>query len=347
MQKIQRAYKAKEERKEIIRRMYRADMKHYVREYGWLEAAKKRSDTLKSKRELRYFTLCSLEAIDIKTFYKAGIISRDAAGFPSTFFCEWDKELTEEIARVVGSNYWSGPFEEFISKLFSNSDRLLDKLKEQKLFPFDIYNLDFTGSCIPGDEPPYSKTLEALTRLVDLQHKEEFNFDMFLTFRAKRHADNEEAIEQLKSLIGDNCNKYPEAKACLELNHSALDTLLSSHYDNFIAIAIPKFLSGIAKDYRYRLSISPSFKYKRTDRDGVVYYITNIILSFEYIHDRRSRSKSKLNDPPITDIIQDTYYPQSILDIFNNNVIDVDKKLKERPSLRASLAEKVKEIQAL
>ncbi|RJQ13812.1 MAG: hypothetical protein C4560_13615 [Nitrospiraceae bacterium] len=346
MQKIQKDYNAKEDKKEIIRRMYRAAIKHYVREYGWLEAAKKRNDTLKAKRELRYFTLCSLEAIDIKTFYKAGIISRDASGFPSTFFCEWDKELTEEIARVVGSNYWSGPFEEFISKLFSNADRLLDKLKEQKLFPFDIYNLDFTGSCIPGDEPPYSKTLEALTRLVDLQHKEEFDFDMFLTFRAKRHADNEEAIGQLKSLIVDNCVKYPDAKVRLESNHSALDTLLASHYEKFIAIAIPKFLSGIAKDYRYKLKINPSFKYKRSNRDGV-YYITNIILSFDYIHDRRARKKSKLNDPSITDIIQDTYYPQSILDIFNHDVVDVDRKIKEIPTLKTDLDRKVKEVQAL
>ncbi|MFZ3137960.1 MAG: hypothetical protein WA126_11295 [Thermodesulfovibrionales bacterium] len=347
MQKrIQRYYKDKEQKKEIIRRLYRADIKHYVREYGWLEAAKKRNDTLKTKRELRYFTLCSLDAIDIKTFYQAGIINRDATGFPSTFFCEWDKELTEEIARVVGSNYWSGPFEDFISKLFSNDDRLLEKLKAQKLFPFDIYNLDFTGSCIPGDEPPYSKTLEALTRLVDLQHKEEVNFDMFLTFKATRHADNKDAIEQLRSLIVDNCNKYPEAKANLESNYSALDALLSSHYENFIALAIPKFLSGIAKDYRYKLNISSSFKYKRHNKDGV-YYITNIILSFEYVHDKRSQKASKLNDPSITDIIQGIYYPQSILAIFNHDVIDVDRKLKETPILRADLDRKVKEILAL
>ncbi len=61
-------YENKEEKKDIIRRMYRSPIKQYVREYGWLEAAKRRKTILRAGRELRYFTLCSLEAIDIKTF---------------------------------------------------------------------------------------------------------------------------------------------------------------------------------------------------------------------------------------------------------------------------------------
>ncbi|MCX5818572.1 MAG: hypothetical protein NT047_01445 [Deltaproteobacteria bacterium] len=345
--KIQLDYSRKEDRKEIIRRMYRAPIKQYVREYGWLEASRKRKITLNANRELRYFTLCSLEAIDIKTLYKAGILSREASGYPSTFFCEWDRELTEEIARVVGSNYWSGAFEDFISKLYSNDDRLRDKLKEQKLFPFDIYNLDFTGSCIPGDQPPYSKTLEALTRLVDLQHKEEQNFDIFLTFRAKEDRDNKEAVRQLVDLLNDNCNKYPKAKKILDGNYSSIDTLRSTHYELFIAIAIPKFLAGIAKDYRYKLTTSSSYKYKRRNKDTGPYYITSMILSLEYIRDRRSGKISKLSDPPIVDEIQNIYYPNSIMEIFDHDVIDVDKKLREIPGLTKTLAAKVKEIENL
>lgn len=341
-------YQKKEEKKEIIRHMYRAPIKQYVREYGWLEAAKKRKTTLeKKKRELRYFTLCSLEAIDIKTLYKAGILNRETSGYPSTFFCEWDKELTEEIARIVGSNYWSGAFEDFISKLHSNHDRLRDKLKEQKLFPFDIYNLDFTGSCIPGNQPPYSRTLEALTRLVDLQHREEQDFDIFLTFPAKEDKDNKEAIEQLVILLNDNCEKYPEAKKALGETYSSVEKLRSTHYELFIAIAIPKFLSGIAKDYRYKLAISPSYKYKRKNPKTGSYHITSMILSLEYIHDKRSSKFSKLSDPPIIDEIQNTYYPNSIVEIFNHDIIDVDKKLKDLPRLGKTLANKVKEIEKL
>jgi hypothetical protein len=347
MVKRQLDYSNKEQRKEIIRRMYRAPIKHYVREYGWVEAARKRKLTLnKVDRELRYFTLCSLEAIDIKTLYEAGILGRAASGYPSTFFCERDKELTEEIARIVGSNYWSGAFEEFISKLYSNNDRLRDKLKEQNLFPFDIYNLDFTGSCIPGDQPPYSRTLEALTHLVDLQHKEEQDFDIFLTFRAKEDKDNKDAIKQLVNLLSDNCKKYPEAKKTLDAHYSDIDKLRSARYELFIAIAIPKFLSGIAKDYRYKLGISPSYKYKRRQKSANAepYYITSMIISLEYIHDKRSGKLSKLSDPPIVDEIQNIHYPNSIIEIFSHDVIDVDKKLRDKPELTKILSDKVKKI---
>jgi hypothetical protein len=339
-------YSKKDDRKEIIRRMYRAPIKQYVREYGWLEAAKKRKITLK-KRELRYFTLCSLEAIDIKTLYREGLLNREPTGYPSTFFCEWDKELTEEIARVVGTNYFSGAFEDFIDRLYSNHDRLKDNLKELKLFPFDIYNLDFRGSCIPDDQPPYSNTLEALTRLVDLQHKEEQNFDIFLTFRAEEGKDNKEAINQLVKLLKDNCKQYPDAKKTLIANYSSIEALRSTHYELFIAIAVPKFLSGIAKDYRYRLTISPSFKYKRKHPGAGIYHITSIILSLEYIHEKRSGKLSRLDDPPMANEIHNKHYRNSVLEIFNHEIIDVDKKLKEIPELSKGLASKVKEIENL
>jgi hypothetical protein len=121
---------------------------------------------------------------------------------------------------------------------------------------------------------------------------------------------------------------------------------MSSHYEEFIALAIPKYLSGIAKDYRYKLIINPSFKYKRYAEDGE-YYITNTLLSFEYVHDPRLRNKSKLCDPSVTDLIQRQYYPQSINEIFSHEVIDVDRKMSERPTLRAMLAKELKEIEEL
>ncbi len=62
---------------------------------------------------------------------------------------------------------------------------------------------------------------------------------------------------------------------------------------------------------------------------------------------KASRKHSKLSDPPIVDVIQDKYYPQSIIEIFNHDVIDVDKKFRETPLLRRALAEKVEEITAL
>lgn len=334
-----------EEKKEQIRKLYRAPIKHFVREKGWVEAAKKRKNHIGDRRELRYFTLCSLDAIDIKTLNKAGIIKKENTVYESTFFCEWDNELIEEIARAVGPNYFGGAFEEFIDRVYINKDGWRDKLVTLELFPFDVYNLDFTGSCIPGDQPPYSKTLQALQKLVDLQHREQHDFDLLLTFPANRGKDNEEAIKQLKHQIDNNCAKFPKAKEKIETIYSNTDTLLNN-YENFILVAIPKFLLKVAKDFSYILTISPSFKYKRSPKDAESYYITSSILSFKYYHGLRGSATNRLNGPSVADIIHRRYYPKSIINIFKNEIIDVDKEFNRDKSLIEDYRTKIEKVMA-
>lgn len=329
-----------EEKKERTKKLYRAPIKQFVREEGWIKAAKKRKVALKGKRELRYFSLCSLLALDIKTLSNEGIIQRKPTGYESAFFCEWEDEFVEEIARVVGSNYYAGSFEDFIEDLYNNKDSYRDKLKEIKLFPFDIYNLDFTGSCIPTNQPPYSKTLDSLVKLVGLQHQEKQDFDLFLTFRAKRREDNKQAISMLKSLLDNNCRNNSKAKEKLEALYKSTSNLLQE-YTEFITIAIPKFLLNIAKDFSYTVDINPSYKYKRRSPTGPPYYITNLILTFKY------RGKKGSDGPAVLDIIKRKYYPVNIEQLFTHEIIDVDRVFSKNKGFNKLYQKKVKEIEVL
>ena len=324
-------------------RLYGHPQKHYVRENGWLEIAKKRTQTLNKKRALRYFTLCGLPAYDIKTFAKEGILEKGGTGYDSTFFCERDDTIIEEISRKVSPNYWNGTFEAFVKSIEDNREQR-EKLRKLNLFPFDIYNLDFTGSCIPSKEAPYSKILEALTRLIDLNRREKQNFDLFLTFRAKKTEDNKNAVQQLKNLLEKNCNDYPNAKKILETIHGNISKLLSN-YENFITITIPKYLLKKAEDLNYVMDIYPSYKYKRVSGKSGEYYIANIILSFKYFHRHRGNRNTRLDEPTASDQIHRLYYPTSIEKIFNNKIIDVDKEFKNNPNLKKTFEKKIREIE--
>ena len=56
-------------------------LKHYVRINGWLPLCKERHDSLqgraaKLRRRLRYFTFCSVNAVDVLMLDVANIINR-------------------------------------------------------------------------------------------------------------------------------------------------------------------------------------------------------------------------------------------------------------------------------
>jgi len=242
----------------------------------------------------------------------------------------------------VGPNFWSGTFQDFIKEISNNRWRR-EKLKKLNLFPFDIYNLDFTSSCIPSTEAPFSRIFEALTKLIELNQREKQDFDLFLTFRAKRSEDNETAVKQLKRLLDKNCKDHPNAKKILEAIYLNTTKLLFN-YENFIMITIPKYLLKKAEDFNYVMDIHPSFKYKRKHGG---YYMTNMILSFNYYRRRREDRSTPLDEATLSDVIHRRYYPTSIEKIFSHKIIDVDKEFKTNPELAKMYKDKIEEIKSV
>src|SRR5262249_32670090 len=139
------------------------------------------------KRPVRYFTFCAASAIDVFMLERAGILRRDGEmRLVSTFFCERDPADFAEISRLIGSaeQGFQGAFEEII--LFTESDStrglsyqdiegprrspfLQERLRVKDIhyrlkatFPFDILNIDATGTLLPPKQGAMSRLLRAI-----------------------------------------------------------------------------------------------------------------------------------------------------------------------------------------
>jgi hypothetical protein len=177
---------------DVIRRReeeYRDPEKQWIRRRVWLELAK---SILKTKREsnakapgIRYLTLPAYHRLDVSLMLEEELIevTRYRDGKPE----EIDVAAFENEPTKFGLMKRQMPHFKFFGcaniedVLTDSSNRYFKDL--ESLFPFDIVNLDLTTSLTPRHEGPYSKTMMAIEKILDLQCAATTDWALFLTFR--------------------------------------------------------------------------------------------------------------------------------------------------------------------
>lgn len=322
---ISTAEKKKVEEKSIeISQHFRDAKKHYVRKYGWVEAVRNRLK--KSKKRLRYFTLCGSEAIDIFLFEKEGFIEYDGKGYPDVCFCEHDYstfvKARERLGRTVS---WRRDLEYLVK---DNTFR--------KAIPFDVINLDYTSNCFPINEEPFSNTLQTIKTIIQLQSNH--SFTLFITFRAQASIENRQAIDELKMNMRTNFERYTKTKELYKKRTSlSLDELANNSYPEFLLLALPKIIIGWGATYGFSTSNDKQFIYSRTGSSGT-YHIVKLIFDFEVVKTKTGFS----NDSRLVETLTDAYV-ESVMKSFSTLLINVDQLL-EKPQLKEQLEEEVNAI---
>lgn len=263
-------------------------IKHTARSLLWLPEAQ----LLKTERNrpLKYFTLPGRWAWDVFFFEKNGIIKKDGRGFPDIRFCDNNLKSYSDAKRLLGNTI--GKRENFEKLVLKNAQEFWDG------FPYDIYNLDFCGTCFPDDQPPFSETFQAVERIIQ-EHvsKNHFPFIIFLTMKAMESQTNAEAKRQLKENIETNKR---DANFTQQINNLIpnTDTFATNNFVDFIIISIPKIICHLAEN-QCDLEIKARAKYARhNDRDGD-FYIAKFILKFTRRHHQRTlgvRNENYINN---------------------------------------------------
>ena len=257
-------------------------LKHYVRKYGWLAAAKNQKHEIgrRSKKiPLRYFTFCASGAIDVFMLEREGILKRSekTGRLEGVFFCEKDEENFGRIADLIGKpeNGFRGTFEKIV--LFEDdedtegkelkdeleggdvySTEVRDKLwnkdthyRLRETFPFDIINLDVCGAMFPPNEGIITPLLESIIQILEWQTESKFpindceckQFTLFLTSHISQNQINQTAIQQLKDLVIGNMRDMDFQKAFIkQYKHDQVQRLLSQDFADFFCLALPKFI---------------------------------------------------------------------------------------------------------
>jgi hypothetical protein len=312
-----------ERRRKKARSTYRDVKKHFVRSEGWLPIFRRYARLRNGN--VRYLTLCAKEAIDVRYFRMKGVLPYDIKqkAYPTVTFVERDTQDYAIIAETLGTTRLGikGDLESILVKPDENAD---NSQKLRNSFPYDIINLDFTGEVIRENDPPYSQTMQAIERIVELQHQSgSTGWHMFLTFRACPQTANHEADQQIRGIIEANFRNAGAVDAYGA--RPALHELIQDQYEEFLRIGIMKFLAGCAPPRGYEFLPGGSYTYRRAPGDGdPAYHIVKLIVEFRPIRPPRN-----IPDPRLAIAA----YENSVPRIFRSQAIDVVIRLDDAATL--------------
>lgn len=316
-------------------------IKHYVRVKGWVECAKRRLESIREKKTdgyVRYFTLCGENAMDVFLFEKHNLVYFDGRGFPDVVFCEKDLEIFESIRRILkrGGGDFLGEFEEVVFRP-----------EFAKLFPFDIFNLDFTRNCFPNHEQPFSKTMSSIVKIIEEQGKKDSDFDLFVTFRAERSRENQTAIAQLRENMEKNLGEVAAIKEefVQKYGDKGLDRLLNKDYGRFLFVTFPKLIVRFGNNSHFTVSCSHEYQYSRrythsTTGHKCHYKIIKFIFSFKYVH----VAGSIVQEVPRRPQILGSNYIEETKHSIKMEPVDVCLELDRSPCLKAKYEKEIEEL---
>ena len=246
-------------------------LKHAARCILWLPEAK--ALKLQKRRFLKYFTLPGKWAWDIFFFEREKIIEKRERGFPGVRFCDNNLESYTTAKKLLGNTI--GARRNFEELVLEGKEEFWDA------FPYDIYNLDFCGTCLPDQQPPFSDTFESINKIIEnhVSHRA-FPFLLFLTMKASPEETRKDAKQDLIQNIIDN-SKTPEFADIVNEVVSDPVHFSETRFADFIILSVPKVICHIA-DAHCKVEILHRAKYQRGE-----FYITKFVFRFE--QKRRTR----------------------------------------------------------
>lgn len=310
--------------------------KHFVR-IEWAKRARSRLDSLLEQeipREygIRYLTLCGKDGIDIFFFRREEVIKDDGRGFPGVFYCESYYPSFAELRPLLGRT--KGKRIEF--EMLVRQPWFQRQVRES---PFDVVNLDFSGCCFPRADHPFSVTLKSIYSLIELQEGHEF--DLFVTFKALRSAENAEAIKELFGNMERNLEQEDQADAKFRerFRDISLEQLLDRDYGQFLLLTFPKIIFGFGSEHGFVTTCPQKFLYRRQPSHGQAYQITK----FLFLCKPLKVSDSFANRSRLSEELARSY-KESILTDLESLPIDVDLVFEENSELHEKLKDDCESI---
>ena len=311
------AFRQIEKRRQRAKSSYKDLPKHYVRKIGWLPVLREYADTRAAGP--RYFTLCAKEAIDVRYFRQCGVLPFDPGerSYPTVTFVEREAQDYAFIAETLGQTRL-GLLGDLEAIVLHPADFPDEHKRLLATFPHDVVNLDFTGEVVRQNDPPYSDTLKAIERLVELQSS--FNLQrwhMFLTFRAAAATTSKPGAEQLRALLENNLAN-DEARQAYGTRPSPTK-MFKEQFSEVIRLGAAKVVAAKAAGCGFRMAIHGSYRYPRKPSAAPSYDIVKLILVFD-----RTRDTTDIPDPHVGTQV----YRECVPGIFNSKAINVRGQLK-------------------
>lgn len=251
---------------------YRDIQKQWVRREVWLKTAKSILGKKKKKgnsQGIRYLTLPAYHRLDVSLFLKEGLleVTRGSQDEPEEIYVAAFENDPGKFALMKGHmpSFKLFGCESIEKALTDPNNKYYHELRN--LFPFDVINLDLTTSLTPEHEGPYSKTMDAVDTIFDIQSGQGIDWALFLTFRNVPEDLEEGARKQLFENLQDNIDNNPEILEAFQKRYqkNSVQGLEKSDVKKCISQSVVKWLVDRAHQHKFEVESIQIHHYQRPD----------------------------------------------------------------------------------
>ncbi|MFX1297369.1 MAG: hypothetical protein ACFFD2_21250 [Promethearchaeota archaeon] len=266
---------------------YRDVHKQWVRRNVWLKTANsllKKKEKKGDTERIRYLTLPAYHRLDVSLLLKEGVleVTKKHEGKPEEIYVaafENDPAKFALMKKQLPSFKFFG-CESIENVLTDKDNKYYHEIRS--LFPFDVINLDLTTSLTPKHEGPYSKTMDTIDTIFDIQSGQGIDWALFLTFRNVPEDLEEGARKQLFRNLQNNINKSPEVLEVFQNRYqrNSVQDLERSDVKKCISQSIIKWLVDRAHQHKFKVGLIEAYFYPRLNPGIPPYDIYKHVLEF-------------------------------------------------------------------
>lgn len=259
-------------------------LKHYIRKYYWKERINKLKRAVRPDLNdgIKYFSLCSKYAFDVRLFINEGLINPKNTKKLFTF-CENEKEDFELLNSSISIRLLNNVigFDEDLAEIANDTHRI-NYGKFWGTFPFDVINLDYYGDIFKAKFHKIGvNDFYAIQAIIFQQSRLRRQYELWITWRAVYERTDPPAKQTFKDLIIQNRNDYKETFG-MKFSEIYPEIERVSRLDNEKLFYIG-YLKWLWFSCRSSFSvINPDkieiLKYTRTGKNGNKYNLYNILL---------------------------------------------------------------------
>ena len=311
-------------------KVYNTSEKWFVRE-KWAQYALIRKE--KNERKfIRLLTFTSIKAYDIIFLSKKGLIQTTETGYSpeSIAFCEKDYErYTRIYNRLPGARGYLGTFEKFVGAGdigFTDSAR--------KWFPFDVINLDFSGSMFRHEDSNTSKVMDAILKMFMIQEFMKQSFSLFLSVPAIRKWDDDKGKKQLTDCLNVNLASKETIKFKEAFEQKYPSKKIDSHH-KFLLVTIPKIIIKYGQSRNFDVDCLERFTYIGENANTKM---VSFIFDCEY----KGLPDGYGGENPASVLAK--VYPDRVLKTITQDYLDVNRIFEEQPEIKKRCIEYKKQV---
>ena len=263
-------------------------LKHFIRKYFWKRRIiALRRDLAPNLRDgIRYFSLCSKLAFDVRLFLNENLINLESSR-TAFVFCESEKKDFNFLNNNFIHNRLHGNglgFEGLLSEIALETKNDYDGYFWGS-FPFDVINLDYLGDIFKANIHKIGvNDFYTIKTIIEQQSRLRRPYELWITMRTKPGRLNSSIKQNFKEFIDLNLEQYKDTFK-KKFNELYPNVKKSSGIpdEHLFFIAYLKWLWYVCKTSFSTINSShlQVLKYSRIDKDNKKYNLYNILLRIE------------------------------------------------------------------